>query len=180
MNEQENKSFEEEYFVTHISFTISDRDVRDNVSRLDPESITTELGIQPSWSFKGGDTFLSRTPDGRGGYVLVEHQRPWTVWGLRTDQLVESNELDHHCRVLLDLLEPRRAVLEKYLGQPDVYHVGIKIRTEQSGWIISYGLSSELLIRLSNLCHDIGFSNICYGDDAPREIKAERNRQKRT
>ena len=162
MNEQEHNKNEEEYFITYLSFTI-----RDKTSCLNPESVTEALGIQPSWSYKRGEKYSSKRPADSRGQTAVERQRPFTVWGLRTDSVLESDELDRHCQTLLEWLEPQKTILEQYLGQPESYYIEISIWTEHSDWIISYGLDSDLLIRLSKLCHGIGFSNICYGDDDP-------------
>ena len=65
--------------------------------RLDPDSISAILGVQPTKAYRKGESYLAGP---RAGYVVGRTG----VWVLATDGMVDSAELDRHLEHLVGLI----------------------------------------------------------------------------
>jgi hypothetical protein len=71
---------------------------------LAPESITRDLGLEPSAAHRKGDLMYPKNP-------ASDHRHRSGQWSLSTNGRVESRDLRRHVVWLLDRLEPKRAAL---------------------------------------------------------------------
>jgi hypothetical protein len=124
----------------HASVTFSIRS--DN---LIPEEISNLLALEPTQAWGKGDFFVNGTGT---------HQRPWGVWSLSSERVVDSLNVQDHLLFILELLEPKQSAIAQLLGKPDhmaqmyVWHVGE----------VGFSLSSSTLKRACSMCHTINFS----------------------
>lgn len=124
---------------------------------LVPDEITKLIGTKPTYAFMKGDEFDSRS--GR-------HERLWGIWQLRSCPNVSSGDLNAHIRYILDIIEPKRNVIEAFL-KDSTYYAEIRIRWKAEYSVCSFSLSSDLLRRLSAICHQLVIS--CTINGAPEE-----------
>ncbi len=123
---------------------VTARFVGDNV---DPERITSELGIQPSEAHIKGELSKKRS----------EHAWGTGYWGI--DSPCSSDQaFEKHLEYLLELLEPKFLVLKRFRedGISLSFYCGFFV-VEQEGSIFTR-LSPDLLERLGR----IGVSLDCY------------------
>lgn len=112
---------------------------------LVPQDITGSLDLVPTIAWMKGDPFQTRTG---------VHHRPWGIWSLRTDGLVNSADLEDHILFMLQRIEPKRARLVRYLEDP-AYLVQVYL------WYVGesgYTVKSPLLSRLCSVCELVNFS----------------------
>ncbi len=153
-------SFREEDAVKklHIDFCI-----RSDV--LDKEILSKELDISPTRAWNTSEKYLSKTRDeATGEIVTVEMEHPWGIWGLNTINSVSSKIVEDHAQYLINLLEPHKDQLQKYLQDKNNYGVGFLIWWEPYDGHGSYAISSKTLIRMAELSHHVEFLCI-YTDD---------------
>jgi hypothetical protein len=137
--------------MVEVCFTIRSDD-------LQPSVVTAELGIQPSWAFSKGENYSARRIRPETKEIIdVQGQRPWGVWAMDTKSL--DKDVHNHILYLINMLEPKRGELERYLRQKDNFQIGFSIQwSPVEGNFGSYEINSEILIRMSRLSHYIEFS----------------------
>jgi hypothetical protein len=81
--------------VFDASFRIIDND-------LDPEQISSLLGIKPDHSHRKGEPNNKRTKSGK---VIIGHPYKTGIWNINSN-LPETSSLEEHLNSLLDRLEP--------------------------------------------------------------------------
>jgi hypothetical protein len=127
---------------------------------LDPAMLTKEFCIEPSWSFAKGELYTGKSliPETKE-IVYVQQQRPWGIWAIDTKSLANVKEVQTHILFLLNIFEPNKGKLKKYLEQKAEYQVTFNINWSlEEGYIGGYEIDSQLLIRMSKLSHYIEFS----------------------
>lgn len=125
---------------TNISFGINGEDV-------DPSSITTLLGIQPTKAFAKGDEFNSRSGS---------HKRGFGIWTLSSKGIIDSTSPEAHAKYLLQKLEPRAKEILN-LSNEKSSRTYISFWWEAKDGHGGFTLSSPILLRLSELCNDFDF-----------------------
>lgn len=146
---------------TYLSYGI-----RVKTSGFEPSWLTNTIGINPSWEFTAGEEYISRRPDGVGGWKEVTSTRPFSVWGLTTKQVIVSKDLDKHCEYLARILEPKRSVLRELVDKPELFDIGLRFQVETENYIFSDSISSEFLRLLVELSHFVDISTIFVGEEA--------------
>ena len=151
--------------LQHISF-----DEIDNVKKLyvdfiiksdheDVRQITHDLQITPTIAFNNGDKYIAQryNPEtGKKTPVITRHTS--SIWRLHTEHLSnEKRRVEEHIAYLLDILEPKKEIIEKYLQQKETYTVNFFIYWQPIDEWGSYVLNAEMLKRISALCHDVEF-----------------------
>jgi len=123
-----------------------------------PNTVTSVLDIQPTFSFSRGDKYLSKTRDPETKVITdVWLERPLSIWRIDTKNMDLPRTVEDHILYLLSILEPKKdnlvSYLEKcsgsfYVEQRTIYPDAIEV-------------SSEILGRMSKLCHFVQFfSNV--------------------
>lgn len=164
-------SFREEDAVKelHIDFCIRS-------DFLNKEILSKELGITPTRVWNKGEEYLGKTRDVvTKEIVTVKRKRPWGIWGLDTKNSVSSKTVEDHARYLIDLLEPHKNQLKKYLLDKDNYSVRFFIWWEPYDGHGSYEISSETLIRMAELSHHIEF--LCIYTEGKETAKPTRKKK---
>ena len=146
---------------TYVSYRI-----RVKVSDLEPSWLTNIIGITPSWEFIAGEEYLTKRPDGAGGWKNVTSTRPFSVWGLTTKQIVDSSDLERHCEYLVNILEPKSYILKDLIYKPQSFDIGLLFRIETKNIIFSDTVSSKFLGLLAELSHFIDISTAFTGMDS--------------
>jgi hypothetical protein len=125
--------------------------------------LTIQLGVEPSHSFQLGDEVNSRTGI---------HKRGRSVWQLRSEENVISNDLEEHLTWLLNKIEPSHHVIQQYLDDPDV-EVVIRINCHCPDSIGGVSIRSVTMQRLAVLSNriDIGFMGESERDDEENSSK---------
>jgi hypothetical protein len=114
---------------------------------LDPEEVTTALGLQASTAFRRGDSFVAGKR---------ERKRAYGAWTLSTEGAVHSEDLEAHCVYLRDLVLPVRERLSAYLSSDDV-DVDVAFWWEPSDGPVGFTLPSGLLRELGSVCDRFDF-----------------------
>src|SRR5580765_7348782 len=96
--------------TAHTSVTRTWATLRIGGRHLDPDSVTTRLGITPSYSHKAGDRH------GEQGRMIWKQG----LWDLTSEGEVESTDLGLHIEWLLDRIEPMHKQLDEITQQPNV------------------------------------------------------------
>jgi Domain of unknown function (DUF4279) len=96
--------------TAHPAVTRTWATLRISGDRLDPDNVTTRLGIAPSRSHKAGDRH------GEQGRMIWKHGQ----WSLTSQGVIESTDLELHIEWLLDRIEPMHEKLQEITQQPDV------------------------------------------------------------
>lgn len=127
---------------------------------LQPAVVTAELGIQPSWAFAKGESYIARSISPETKEVIqVLGERPWGVWAIDTKLLDGNKEVRDHILYLINKLEPKYEALGRYLEQKDKFQIGFSIHWSPVGGDFgSYEIESEVLLRMSRLSHYTEFS----------------------
>jgi len=123
---------------------------------LDPQDVTERMGLTPAHSFRQGDKYS--TKDGR---IL---ERPFGVWQVRSDGMIDSTEIEQHAQYVLSVIEPVRESLTPYLNDESIY-VEIRIWCETESETGGYSLSSNIMARLARICKAINFTYILKAND---------------
>ena len=124
---------------------------------LDPDEISTRLGIQPSHAHKRGDQ--------RG------HKGTWPkgIWTLTSEDQVQSTDLQQHIEWLLDQLEPVQPTIDMLVtGQhleADVFCFW-ESATGQGGPMFS----ANFLERFARLHVDLGLDIYFVGSDETESL----------
>jgi Domain of unknown function (DUF4279) len=146
----EDISFEEEDNTKSIRVTYR---IRSDI--IVPETITSELGLQPSDSFIKGDKYLGKVRDPNTKVITsIGRVRPWGIWKIDSRGLDKSLKVEDHIVYLLEILEPRSNQIRKYLDNK-LYVISFHIRRETLDSYSSFEISSNLLERMSRLCNYI-------------------------
>jgi hypothetical protein len=119
-----------------------------SAEELDPETISKELRLTSTHSFKKGDKFET------GRRMIV---RPWGVWQLSSEGKVRSTNPERHAKYILKKLEPNSHALQKYLNA-DEYFIDIYFWWQTAGEGGGFALSSPTIKRLSALCNFMSFT----------------------
>jgi hypothetical protein len=115
---------------------------------LIPREVTKLLGVQPTHAFQRGDEF-----DSHSG----KHRRDAGVWQLRSEDTVSSANVDEHVRYILDILEPKRNVIEVFLKNPE-YYVEVRIHLRPADSSSNFSISSEMLTSLALISQHLNIS----------------------
>lgn len=133
---------------------------------LQPAVITAELGIQPSWAFAKGESYIGRSIKPETKEIIhVPGERPWGVWAIDTKSFENNKEVQDHILYLINMLEPKREELEKYLERKEEFQIGFSIHwSPVGGYFGSYEVDSNILMRMSRLSHYTDFSFLGKAD----------------
>ena len=120
---------------------------------LNPVVVTKMLGIQPSRSWGKGEDYLGKELNLSSRKVReVQRKRPSGIWKLSSKGTVESKRAEEHLAYLLNLLEPKQALIEEYVKSPNQYIVKFYVHWEPQSESGSYELTQETLARMAHLC----------------------------
>jgi hypothetical protein len=127
---------------------------------LEPEVISAELEMDPTWAFSKGESYIGRSLNPQTKEIIrVTRQYPWGVWGLDTRSMTNNRDVNEHLLFLLNILEPKQEKLAKYLSLLDEYSIGFNIHWQTKGdYTGSYEINSPLLSRITSLSHYVDFS----------------------
>jgi hypothetical protein len=139
---------------THITFGLRS-------DSLNPQEVTSLLGILPSHSFSKGDRYNSSAGI---------RERPFGVWQLRSELHVSSSNVQDHVDYILQQLENKQEILGLYLTNPD-YYVDIRVWWECPSETGGFAISSSKMQRLASICKEFNFTFIatCDDEDATEE-----------
>jgi hypothetical protein len=139
---------DEEFWVkTHLSWVITS-------ASLVPETISKQLGISPSRSFKKGDP--GPGPSGWPKY-------PWGLWAWSTE-VMPTNEVENHVERLLEVFEPKADQISDFLADPK-FTVTIRIDWDANYPTGGYRLPALTVQRLSKLCNHVDIAFIVRVED---------------
>ncbi len=125
---------------------------------LIPDTITSELDLQPTHAFAKGEKYLGKVYDPQTKITTdVWRERPWGVWRIDTNALDLSLKVEDHILYLLSVLEPKRNRINYYLENKEEYTVSFYIERESLN-PSSIEIMSKTLERMSMLCHYSEFS----------------------
>lgn len=129
----------------------------------DPADLTGKLGIIPTDAGKKGDTYID--PDGydyetQQTVSIVRTRKGFGSWFLSTQsyfqkELGNCRNIRTHLEYLLDLLEPKKDILQPYI-EDGVISTDITLEVETRD--CTPRLPIDLIKRLSYFCGDVGFS----------------------
>ena len=122
---------------------------------LDPEEITSLLGIKASYAFKRGEKYRTRIDKDRYGI----RKYPFGVWQLRSEECIVSDDFKEHVDCLARLLEPKRAQIGALLAREGMY-VDVRLWIESYENVYGFTLPSRQVLTLASLCHEINVSVI--------------------
>jgi hypothetical protein len=109
---------------------------------VEPAAITSSLGIEPFAAFARGDPFTSGRRVAAHGHGL---------WKLESGSYVDSDLGTPHAEFLLNVLEPKKDFVTRYVRDPD-YEVLIHVDWK-SDIASGFTLASDILARLCALCN---------------------------
>ncbi len=133
---------------------------------LDPSAISLDLGIQPTRSFAKGEKYLGKQMDPQTKNIFtVWHERPWGIWAIDSESLVQTKRVEQHFVYLLNILEPKKEQIKRYLSQDKGFSVRFYVWWEPFPPSSSHTISSQVLARASELCHYIEFGFIYTSTD---------------
>ena len=115
---------------------------------LVPASISTILGLEPSWSHAKGERYQSRAG--------VELARSSGVWSYSSEGKVDTREAESHAEFILRALSPKKRAITRYLEDP-LFRVSIGIWWRPDGGSGGYTMTSESLSRLAEYCNELDF-----------------------
>jgi len=124
----------------HVTLRLLGRD-------LDPDKVTTSLGLRPSRAFRRGDSVTT----GKG-----ERNRAHGAWMLSTEGAVHSDDLVEHCEYLRGLVLPVRERLSEYLSRDDM-RVAVALWWEPSDGPVGFTLPAGLLAELASMSDEFDF-----------------------
>ncbi len=152
----QNISFAEEDVArdVHVEFTMSS-------DLLDPQALTTELGIVPSRSWAKGESYVGKPRISKDGTtVSVQRIHPWGIWALSTkDAIGLPKRVEAHVMYLVERLEPHKAKLQRYISQTPGMMVRFYIWWEPHDGHGSYEISASTMIKMAELSQ---FTEFCF------------------
>ena len=159
-------SFAEEDATKHVHISFS---VRSDI--LDVKLFTDELGIKPSMAFSKGEKYLGKYKNINSGKIEKRWETRYTgIWRLSTKGVLECKSVEPHLLYLLDILEPKRNAIEKYLCDSKNYHIRFYIWWEPFDGHGSYRISKDSLRRMSVLSHDVEFGVVYHLEDEENQV----------
>lgn len=117
---------------------------------LNPAAISAGLGITPSEAWAQDEEYLSKSGLRR---------RPWGMWHLSTEGVVESRSPEQQALYLLERLEPKTDFLRRFVEDPE-YLVLVSFWWESLDNIGGFELSSGTASRLAAISNYVGFTVI--------------------
>ena len=133
---------------------------------LDPEGLTSNLGITPSRAYAKGEKYQGRVLNVNTGEVENTWNERWTgIWAISTKGLVASKKVEDHVQYLLNILESKKETITRYLADSDNYQISFYIWWEPFSGYGSYQITQVILKRMSNLCHYVDFGVLCTEDE---------------
>lgn len=127
-------------------------------NNLNPTEISTDLEIEPTRSWSKGDRYLGKQRDPVSGEIQqVWRNRPWGIWAINTKSLCNVGRVEEHIHYILNILEPNKGKIQKYLTLEEEYHLCFYIWWVPDGGTGSYEVSSDVLKRMAELCHNTIF-----------------------
>ena len=128
---------------------------------LIPQTVTSELSIQPTVAYQKGEIFVGKKYDPIAKKVIEETRgRPFSVWNVDSKAQRHLRKVQEHVEYLLEILEPHSLQITRYLEQNEKYTISFYIRWEPFGEHGSYLIPGDLLGRMERLCHFVEFSFI--------------------
>jgi hypothetical protein len=126
---------------------------------LEPEAVTTTLGLQPSRFWMKGEEYIGRTWDPAKRRVSeARRQRTFGIWALDSKALKDTWRVERHIEFLLTQLEPRQADIRQFVELADEVSVSFFIWCEPGSGHGSYEITSRTLARMAALCQYTIFS----------------------
>jgi hypothetical protein len=146
-------SFDEEANTesVHVAFLISGES-------LVPQVVTNEFGVHPTRSWAKGDLYHGKELDPSTRQVReVMRKRPRGIWECSSKGVVSSRRVEEHLCYVLDILEPKQALIDHYLKSPDDYIVKFSLYWKPKFDFGSYEVESVTLARVANMGQVIEF-----------------------
>ena len=131
------------YDVVKVSFRMTSE-------TLQPDLITQQTNIQPTWSYAKGE--LSAPIWIKGELKVPPMAKPWGMWAVE----YESSNVESTIRQLLTLISPKSSLFEQ-LKNRFAAEISIGVWWEPSEGQGGYTLPSNLLIQLASLGERIDF-----------------------
>jgi hypothetical protein len=125
---------------TRVTFGITGMNVQ-------PDLITKRFRIKPTRAFAAREPYKSK---------VGERVRGFGQWAVESARLVQSRSTEKHALAVLTVLEPRKAVILRYIKETKD-RVYFSIRREASDGHGGFTLTSATIKRLINLCPEIHF-----------------------
>jgi hypothetical protein len=121
---------------------------------IDPDEITSSLGIQSSRSFRKGDKIVSKNSTRTG-------EKKNNLWAIQTQKITSEEEsISLHIQELRNILKGKNDIINSYKENQTVdVCIWIWIETDNAG--IGLDLSDEELKFLNNISNRIHLSIIC-------------------
>jgi hypothetical protein len=131
-------------------------------------ALSAELGITPSFAFEIGDEVQSRTGI---------HRRGASVWQLRSEGQIASDDIEEHISWLLGKIAPCRLLIQNYIDDVEVV-VHIRINCSCPDSIGGVSVRSNMMRQLSTLSNRIDVNFIGeLSESAPTDAGSETSKR---
>lgn len=153
-----NEILQEIYFDEDQNTKKTYVDFRIRSNTLIPQEVSYNLGVKPTKAWAKGERYLSKAFDPQTKKISsIWHLRPWGMWHLDTKNTLPDKKVEKHILYLLSIIEPKKDNLDYYLKRKDEYSISVYIHWEPVDDWGSYEINSNVLWRMSSLCHYIEF-----------------------
>jgi len=153
-----NEILQEIYFDEDQNTKKTYVDFRIRSNTLIPQEVSYNLGVKPTKAWAKGERYLSKAFDPQTKKISsIWHLRPWGMWHLDTKNTLPDKKVEKHILYLLSIIEPKKDNLDYYLKRKDEYSISVYIHWEPVDDCGSYEINSNVLWRMSSLCHYIEF-----------------------
>lgn len=153
-----NEILQEIYFDEDQNTKKTYVDFRIRSNTLIPQEDSYNLGVKPTKAWAKGERYLSKAFDPQTKKISsIWHLRPWGMWHLDTKNTLPDKKVEKHILYLLSIIEPKKDNLDYYLKRKDEYSISVYIHWEPVDDWGSYEINSNVLWRMSSLCHYIEF-----------------------
>jgi len=115
---------------------------------LDPDEVTSTLGIQPSEAFAKGQDYQIRDVGIRKRYI--------GHWSISSKSFVISSSTEEHAKFLVSLLEPKVDAIVEYIKDP-IFLTSIVFWWETNIGHGGFSLRRETMDKLCGYCENIDF-----------------------
>ena len=146
MNQDQSVSSYPDRVRVHVEFVIS--------GNSSPDAITEALGIRPDSVQRVGEP-IARRPDGSPAA-----KARFNRWAVSSAHRTTSRELDHHLRILLDIVLPRREEISR-LSLSDRLWFWIFWESDAMPRGTGMILSADVCRDVASLCAELDFDLYC-------------------
>jgi len=87
---------------------------------LIPQTVTSELCIQPTVAYQKGEKYVGKKYDSVARKDIEETRgRPFSVWDVNSESQHHLKRVKDHIEYLLNILEPHSLQIKRYLEQSE-------------------------------------------------------------